>query len=68
MHLGEQPPRFNMPELTANFVDGWQVEMYRRVRGLQPMLELEGLEIPEISKSRASRISRASNGMPIIRA
>jgi glycosyltransferase involved in cell wall biosynthesis len=68
MHLGEQPPRFNMPELTANFVDGWQVEMYRRVRGLQPMLELDGLEIPEISKSKASRISRASNGMPIIRA
>jgi glycosyltransferase involved in cell wall biosynthesis len=67
MYLGEQPPRLNLQKVPEVFVDGWQVEMYRRVRGLNPMLELGDLDIPEISEFSSSRISSASNGTPIIR-
>jgi glycosyltransferase involved in cell wall biosynthesis len=44
--LGEQPPKVAHPPRPADAPAGWQIEQWRRIRGLHPMLDLGDSEPP----------------------
>lgn len=38
---GEQPPKVALPPQPADAPPGWRIEQWRRIRGLEPMLDLD---------------------------
>lgn len=66
--MGEQPPRLRLPRPRGEKPNGWEIEHYRRIRGLSPMLDIGDTEKAEIDTSmiRPSRFRIADNKPPLI--
>jgi len=47
--MSEQPPRLAQPRQPADAPAGWQIEQWRRMRGLSPMLDVGACEPGEIT-------------------
>lgn len=67
--MGESNPKLAQPKMPANAPPGWQIEQWRRMRGLAPMLDLGASEpgiIAPLPASLPSRLSVDKNGHALI--
>jgi hypothetical protein len=55
-----------MPEKTGKELFGWEIEIYRRIRGLDPMLDISMLGEAEFSLGKTSKIRLNKLGTPFI--
>lgn len=64
--LREEPPRLRMPKNTGKELFGWEIEVFRRIRGLDPMLDISTLGEAEFSLGKTSKIRLNKLGTPFI--
>ena len=66
--MSERPPRLAQPAKPADAPAGWQIEQWRRMRGLPPMLDLGNSEPGEIAEAapRPSAVQVDGTGWALI--
>lgn len=68
--LGETSPKLAQPSIPSNPLPGWQIEQWRRMRGLPPMISLgtnEPGEIKPLPAARPSFLEPNDGGFALIR-
>jgi hypothetical protein len=64
--LREEPPRLKMPKKTGKEPDGWEIEIYRRARGLDSILDIPELGEVTTTTGKISRINVSKSNLRFI--